>query len=118
MKRAAFILATAATLAVTAVVSPAPAEARGGFGPGLAGGLIAGALIGGIASNAYGYGPGYGYYGGYGPGYDGGYAPAYYGGSGCRSSLHPHPTRPPSRECAPSSAELTPVAECVTRTST
>src|ERR1700716_3836682 len=82
MKRAAFILTTAATLAVTAVVSPAPAEARGGFGPGLAGGLIAGALIGGIASNAYGYGPGYGYYGGgYAPGYyGGGYAPAYYGG--------------------------------------
>src|SRR6266581_1475657 len=61
MKRAAFILATVATLGVTAVAAPAPAEARGGFGPGLAGGLIAGALIGGLASNAYGYGPGYGY---------------------------------------------------------
>ena len=61
MKRAAFILATVATLGVTAVAAPAPAEARGGFGPGLAGGLIAGALIGGVASNAYGYGPGYGY---------------------------------------------------------
>jgi Cyclic nucleotide-binding domain len=48
--------------------------------PGIAGGLIAGALIGGLASNAYGYGPGYGYYGGYAPGYYGGYAPAYYGG--------------------------------------
>jgi hypothetical protein len=40
--------------------------------------LLAGAVIGGIASSAYGgygygYGPGYGYY-------DGGYAPAYYGG--------------------------------------
>ena len=51
-------------------------------------------MIGGIASSAYAYGPGYGYYGGY-PGYGyyggypgygynggyyGGYAPAYYGG--------------------------------------
>jgi hypothetical protein len=36
--------------------------------------LLAGAVIGGLASSAYGgYGPGYGYY-------DGGYAPAYYGG--------------------------------------
>jgi hypothetical protein len=50
--------------------------------------LLAGALIGGIASSAYAYGPGYGYYGGYAPayyggyggGYYGGYAPAYYGG--------------------------------------
>ena len=39
-----------------------------------------GALIGVLASNAYGYGPGYGYYGpGPGYGYYGGYAPAYYG---------------------------------------
>jgi hypothetical protein len=79
MKRVALIAAIGGTLAVTAVATPAPAEARG-FGPGLAGGLIAGALIGGIAANAYGYGPGYGYYGGYAPGYYGGYAPAYYGG--------------------------------------
>jgi hypothetical protein len=79
MKRVSLIAAIAGTLSVTAVATPAPAEARG-FGPGLAGGLIAGALIGGIASNAYGYGPGYGYYGGYAPGYYGGYAPAYYGG--------------------------------------
>jgi len=53
---------------------------RRGWGPGLAGGLIAGAVIGGIASSAYAYGPGYGYYGGPGYGYYGGYAPAYYGG--------------------------------------
>jgi hypothetical protein len=60
----------------------------------VAGGLIAGAVIGGLASNAYAYGPGYGYgsgygYGGYEPAYygggyggyyGGGYAPAYYGG--------------------------------------
>ncbi len=83
MKRAAFILATVATLGVTAVAAPAPAEARGGFGPGLAGGLIAGALIGGLASNAYGYGPGYGY--GYArrvyrPAYAYYGGPRYYGG--------------------------------------
>src|SRR5882757_7196124 len=71
MKRAALVLATVATLGVTAVAAPAPAEARGGFGPGLAGGLIAGA----------GYYDGYApaYYGGYAPAYYGGYAPAYYG---------------------------------------
>ncbi|MGY4486517.1 hypothetical protein ACVWWR_005708 [Bradyrhizobium sp. LM3.2] len=40
--------------------------------------MIAGAVFGGLASSAYAYGPGYGYYG-Y-PGYYGGYAPAYYGG--------------------------------------
>ncbi|MBR0874070.1 hypothetical protein JQ633_27175 [Bradyrhizobium tropiciagri] len=40
--------------------------------------MIAGAVVGGLASSAYGWGPGYGY--GYGPGYGyyGGYAPAYY----------------------------------------
>src|SRR5450631_1856336 len=80
MKKAVFALATAATLGVAALVTPSPAQAwRGGWGPGLAGGLIAGALIGGIASSAYGYGPGYGYYGGPGYGYYGRYAP-YYGG--------------------------------------
>ena len=43
--------------------------------------MIAGAVIGGIASNAYAYGPRYGgYYGGPGYGYyGGGYAPGYYG---------------------------------------
>jgi len=50
-----------------------------GWGPGIAGGIIAGALIGGLASSTYGYGPGYGYYG---PGYYGGEAPVYYGGYG------------------------------------
>jgi hypothetical protein len=64
------------------LMTPSPAQAwRGGWGwgPGLAGGLIAGAVIGGIASSAYAYGPGYGYYGGPGYGYYGGYAPAYGG---------------------------------------
>jgi hypothetical protein len=44
-------------------------------------------VIGGLASTAYAYGPGYGYYGGPGYGYssvpayyDYGYAPVYYGG--------------------------------------
>jgi hypothetical protein len=85
MRKAPLVLAAAAILGLTAVAAPSPAEARywrggGGFFPAVAGGLIAGALIGGLASNAYAYGPGYGYYGGYGPGYYGGYAPAYYGG--------------------------------------
>ena len=84
MKKAVLALATAATIGVTALVTPSPAQAWrggwGGWGAGLAGGLIAGAVIGGIASSAYAYGPGYGYYGGPGYGYYGGYAPAYYGG--------------------------------------
>jgi hypothetical protein len=80
MKKAVLALATAATLGLTALVTPSPAQAwRGGWAPGLAGGLIAGAVIGGIASSAYAYGPGYGYYGGPGYGYYGGYAPAYGG---------------------------------------
>jgi hypothetical protein len=85
MRKAPLVLAAAAILGLTAVAAPSPAEARywrggGGFFPAVAGGLMAGALIGGLASNAYAYGPGYGYYGGYGPGYYGGYAPACYGG--------------------------------------
>ena len=83
MKKAVLALVTAAVVGFGAVAAPSPAEAHwrgGGFGPALAGGLIAGALIGGIASSAYAYGPGYGYYDGYAPAYYGGYAPAYYGG--------------------------------------
>ena len=86
MRKAPLVLAAAAVLGLTAVAAPSPAEARywrggGGFFPAVAGGLIAGAVIGGLASNAYAYGPGYGYYDGYGSGYyGGGYAPAYYGG--------------------------------------
>ena len=83
MKKAAMALATAAVVGFTTLAAPSPAEAHwrgGGFGPGLAGGLIAAAVIGGIASSAYAYGPRYGYYGGYAPAYYGGYAPAYYGG--------------------------------------
>jgi len=84
MKKAALVLATAAVVSFTTLATPSPAEARwrggwgGGWGPGIAGGLIGAAVIGGLASSAYAYGPGYGYYGpGYG--YYGGYAPAYYG---------------------------------------
>src|SRR5882672_5921923 len=83
MKKAAVVLFAAAVIAMTTVSILTPVEARGGrgWGPGIAGGLIAGAVIGGLASSAYGYGPGYGYYGpGYG--YYGGDAPAYYGGYG------------------------------------
>ena len=83
MRKAPLVLAAAATLGLATIAAPAPAQAwRGGFFPGVAGGLIAGAVIGGIASSAYAYGPGYGYYDGYAPGYGygGGYAPAYYGG--------------------------------------
>jgi hypothetical protein len=81
MKRAVLALTTAATIGVMALAAPSPAQAwRGGgwgWGPGLAAGLVGAAVIGGIASSAYAYGPGYGYYGGYAPGYYGGYAPAY-----------------------------------------
>ena len=60
MKKAVLALATAATIGFTALAAPSPAEAHwrgGGFGLGLAGGLIGAAVIGGIASSAYAYGP-------------------------------------------------------------
>ena len=58
-------LAAVATLAVSAVVAPAPAHAQRYLGAAVAGGLIGGAIVGGaIANGPYGYGPGY-----YGPGY-------------------------------------------------
>jgi hypothetical protein len=74
MKKIVLAIATAATLAVTAIAAPAPAEARGGrVAAGVLGGLAAGAIIGGAASGAYAYGPRYGYYGG----------PAYVAGPPC-----------------------------------
>jgi hypothetical protein len=85
MKKTVLALVAAATIGITSLAAPSQAEARwrgGGWGPGIAGGLIGAAVIGGLASSAYAYGPGYGYYGGY-PAYgydDVGYAPAYYGG--------------------------------------
>jgi hypothetical protein len=70
MRKTLMALATAATLAVSAVAAPAPAHAQRGFGAAVAGGLIGGAIVGGaLAGPRYGYGPGY-----YGPGY------GYYGG--------------------------------------
>jgi hypothetical protein len=70
MKKTLMALVAVATLAVS-TASPALAW-RGGWGPGLAAGLIGGAIVGGaIASSPYYYGPGYGYYG---PGY---YPPGY-----------------------------------------
>jgi hypothetical protein len=72
--------AVAATLALTAVAAPQPAEARGGrIAAGVIGGLAAGAILGGALGGGYGY---YGprYYG-YGPAYYG-YGPAYYGDVG------------------------------------
>ena len=93
MRKAAVALATAGTLGIATVAAPAPADARGWFGPAVIGGLAAGALFGALVSPAYAWGP-YGYpygYGGYAgagfyPGYyqpysavTVGYAPAYYG---------------------------------------
>jgi hypothetical protein len=95
MKNAAIVFSAAAALAIAATSIPKPAEARGGrgWGPAVVGGLLAGAVIGGLASSSYGYGPPYGYYGpgygayGYGAygsdsrAYSGGYEldPGYYG---------------------------------------
>ena len=75
MKKTLMALAAVAMLAVS-TASPALAW-RGGWGPGLAAGLIGGAIVGGaIASSPYYYGPGYGYYGG--PAYVGGPVDACY----------------------------------------
>ncbi len=72
-------LAAIATLAISALASPA--HAQRGFGAGLAAGIIGGAIVGGaIAGPGYYYGPGPYYgpgYGYYGPGY---VADDYYGG--------------------------------------
>jgi hypothetical protein len=72
------VAVTVGALGLSSIATTSPAEARwrGGWGAGIAGGLIAGAVIGGLASSAYGWGPGYGYYD-YGPGY---YGAGYYGG--------------------------------------
>src|SRR5205807_3249134 len=49
MKKTALVLTTVGALGLGAVAAPSPAEARfRGFGPALAGGLIAGAVIGGL----------------------------------------------------------------------
>jgi hypothetical protein len=73
MRKTLVALAAVTTLAVSAVVAPAPAQAQRGFGAGLAAGVIGGAIVGGALAGPRYYGPGYGY-GYYGPGY------GYYGG--------------------------------------
>jgi len=80
MKNIAMSALMVGALGLASVATTSPAEAHwrggwGGWGPGIAGGLVAGAVIGGIASSAYGWGPGYDYYGS--PGY---YGAGYYGG--------------------------------------
>ena len=66
MTRTLITLTTAGMLAMTAIATPSPTEARGRCGAiaaGVIGGLAAGAIIGSAAGNPYGYAP-YGYYGG------------------------------------------------------
>ena len=76
MKRSFAICATVGALALAAISTTMPAQARGGFGPGLAGAAIGGAIVAGAASSAYAYAPGPGYaYDSYA--YDNG--PGYYG---------------------------------------
>jgi hypothetical protein len=83
MKRTSMISGAVVALALTGFATTMPAEARGGFGPGLAAGVIGGAVIAGAASSAYAYAPGPGY--GYGA-YDGGYYRSY----GYRGSYGPY----------------------------
>jgi hypothetical protein len=89
MTKKVLALATAATLGIGALAVPAPAQARGWFGPSIIGGLAAGALFGALTSPAYAWGGPYGCYGGYSPYYWGGYAPAYYGGYGYGAVTYP-----------------------------
>jgi hypothetical protein len=70
MRKSLMALAAIATLAVSALASPA--HAQRGFGAGVAAGVIGGAIVGGALA-----GPGYGYY--YGPGYYPGPRYGYYG---------------------------------------
>ncbi|MEO6840810.1 MAG: hypothetical protein ABI192_08595 [Bradyrhizobium sp.] len=87
MKRSSAIFATVGALALAGIAFTMPAEARGGFGPGIVGGVIAGAAVAGAASSAYawapgpGYGPAYGAYDSYqgGPGYYARYGNSYGG---------------------------------------
>lgn len=54
MKKAVLTLVTVAAIGFTVLAAPSPAEARWrGWGPGIAGGLIGAAVIGGLASIAY-----------------------------------------------------------------
>ncbi len=72
MKKTLMALGAVATLAISAVAMPVPAQAQRGVAAGVAAGLIGGAIVGGaIASQNGYYGPGY-----YAPG------PAYVAGPG------------------------------------
>ncbi|QIG94573.1 MULTISPECIES: hypothetical protein [unclassified Bradyrhizobium] len=60
MKKTLLALGAAATLAISAVAMPAPAQAQRGVAAGVAAGLIGGAIVGGaIASQNGYYAPGY-----------------------------------------------------------
>jgi hypothetical protein len=66
MRKILTAFAATALVAGAALATPGEAQARGGWVPGLIGGLAAGAVIGGIAAaNSPYYGP-YGYYPAYG----------------------------------------------------
>jgi hypothetical protein len=71
MKKTLMAIAAAATLAVSMLAGPAPAQAQRGVAAGVAAGLIGGAIVGGAIASQNGY---------YGPGYYGG--PAYVAGPG------------------------------------
>ena len=82
MKKAVLVLATAATIGITALVTPSPAQAwRDGWDTGPAGRPIAGTEVGGIVVGAPARGPGYCFYRPPGDGYHVGgyYGPWYYG---------------------------------------
>jgi hypothetical protein len=68
MRKTLMALAAVSTLALSAIVAPAPAHAQRGVGAAIAGGIIGGAIVGGALAGPGYYGPGYGYYGP-GPGY-------------------------------------------------
>lgn len=55
MKKIATLAATIGALGLGSIAAPSPADVhwRGGWGPGIAGGLIAGAVTGGLASSTY-----------------------------------------------------------------
>ena len=59
MKKTLIALAGAATIALSAITAPTPAEARGGaLAAGIIGGLAVGAIVGGAVASPYYYGPG------------------------------------------------------------
>jgi hypothetical protein len=74
MKKVILAVAVAATLAAATLTTPADARCHGcGVGVGIAGGLVAGAIIGGAIANSqpryYAPAPGYVVYQGYGAPY-------------------------------------------------